>query len=358
MLALIIVVIVIVYFVIQSFGNKSSSKYVTSKVTLGSVTKTVSSVGNIVAGQSQIGTFSTSSTSLVTEVDVKPGDTVKTGQILAKIDDSDLQNKLLSANVSLQTAKNNLDSKLIMGGKITTYDIDNLRQSIKIAQSNYDLAKKNLDAATMKAEFNGIVASSNFIVGQPAGTNSLIVYDPQSLYLSVTFNEYDLSLLKKEMAANVTFNSLSGKSYIGKLNDISFNPTITSNVVTYGGKIALLANDGSLKLGFSGTAVIVLESVDDVLTIPTAAIKNTNGQNYVNLLVNGQQQRQDIEIGIIGDTTSEVKSGLSADQTIVVSVNTASTTSNSNSALQLLGGANTGGNFNRNPGTNQTRTGN
>ena len=113
--------------------------------------------------------------------------------------------------------------------------------------------------------------------------------------------------------------------------------------------------------------MVVLAAKDNVLTIPTAAIRSSNGQNYVNLLVNGQQQKQNIEVGIIGDTMTEITSGLTAGQTIVVSVNTAATASSTNagSALQLLGGNGGfgGGNFTRGNGqtggsTTRSTTGN
>jgi membrane fusion protein, macrolide-specific efflux system len=359
LIALIVIAIIlaVIYFV-NSRNSTSTTRNITTTVAQGSIALTVSSSGNIQAARQETGTFSTSSTSMVTEVDVKPGDTVKKGQVLAKIDDSDLQNKLLSADVSLQTAKNNLNNTLVKG-KYTDYDILNLKQSIKVAQSNYDLAKKNLSGATLTADFDGVVASVDLQANNVAGTSSIVVYDPTSFYVAVNFTEYDLSNVKVDMPATITIDSLN-KSYVGKLTDVSLNPVITSNVVSYPGKISIVANDGLLRLGFSGKAVITLQSKDNVITVPTAAIKtDSSGQNYVTVIKNGQDVRTDIQIGLVGDTATEVTSGLNVGDVVLVSVVTNATTSSSastGSALQLFGGGGAGGNFTRGTTGGTTRT--
>ncbi len=340
-LVFVVVVLIVVAIVIFLVSRRSaaSSRFVTATVNSGNISKTVSVVGNLQAAGQQTGTFSVDSSSLVTEVDVHPGDSVKAGQFLAKIDATNLENKLIQSQSQLDQAWNNLNNTYVKG-HYTSYDILNLKENIRVAQTNYDLAKKNLDNATLKAAFDGIVATVTMTVGNPGGTNSIVVLDPKSLYLDISLSEIDVTTLKKDMTANITFDALNGKNYIGKLSEISVTPDISSNVVTYKAKVAIVASDAQLRPGFSGKSVIVLESKDNVLSVPTAAIHGLNGNTTVTVLKNGATSQVAVQTGLSADTETEITSGLAEGDVVVVSV-VQSTSANQQAAgaFNFIGGS-------------------
>jgi macrolide-specific efflux system membrane fusion protein len=84
---------------------------------------------------------------------------------------------------------------------------------------------------------------------------------------------------------------------------------------------------------------ITIDSVANVLTVPAAALRGTAG-DYSVLVVgaDGTPAAQPVEVGLVTNTTAEIKSGLAAGQTVVTGVNTAQT-----------GGSTTGGSVRRDP---------
>src|SRR5258706_7010528 len=85
----------------NSASSASSSQQAT--VRTGNVTATVSASGTVASASTAAATFITSGT--VTEVDVKVGDQVTKGQVLAKVDPAAAQETLNTAQANLQAAK-------------------------------------------------------------------------------------------------------------------------------------------------------------------------------------------------------------------------------------------------------------
>lgn len=98
------------YTALHDSGAGASVTRTTATVARGNVTQSVSASGNVAALSSVDVNFDSGvSSNLVTEIDVKVGDKVKKGQVLAKIDDRVLQNNLAAAQASLVSAQANYD---------------------------------------------------------------------------------------------------------------------------------------------------------------------------------------------------------------------------------------------------------
>jgi macrolide-specific efflux system membrane fusion protein len=72
---------------------------------------------------------------------------------------------------------------------------------------------------------------------------------------------------------------------------------------------------------------ITIDSVTNVLTVPAAALRGTAGAYTVLTLdATGTPVAQPVQVGLVTNTTAEIKGGLSAGQQVVTGVNTAQTT--------------------------------
>jgi hypothetical protein len=56
----------------------------------------------------------------------------------------------------------------------------------------------------------------------------------------------------------------------------------------------------------------------DTVTVPSDAVKQTNDRAYVNLLIDGTKIEQDVEIGIVDDDKTEILSGLSGGEEVII----------------------------------------
>ena len=87
------------------------------------------------------------------------------------------------------------------------------------------------------------------------------------------------------------------------------------------------------------SASIITNTKDDVLLIPSSAIKSDDsGNNYVQILEKRKPVNQNIEIGLVSDSQTEIISGLKEGDTIITSTTTATTTKSSTSTQSVFGG--------------------
>ncbi len=143
LLALLLIVIVgaggIVYFVRGRTGASTAPTYQTAQVSKGNVSVVVAATGPISTAQSIPLTFKQNGK--ITEILVKPGDKVTTGEVLAKEDATDFQNTLNQTTATLDQQKAAL-AKLTTGP--TPQQIAVSQQAINSAQSNLANAQKNV----------------------------------------------------------------------------------------------------------------------------------------------------------------------------------------------------------------------
>ncbi len=124
----------------------SSASLTTATVQMGTLQATVSSAGNITAAQEVTLNFQQSGT--VQKVNVKVGDQVKAGQVLAELDTADLQLQLQNAQVSLKLAQDKLAQAQTPA---TTQSIANARAQLEAAQAAVTSAQAAYTAAVQAA---------------------------------------------------------------------------------------------------------------------------------------------------------------------------------------------------------------
>jgi HlyD family secretion protein len=134
-----VVVIVIAALALRGPSSRAAADApATTKVTRGALTATVAGSGSVAAEQSVNLPFASAGT--VTEVLVKDGDTVKAGQVLAKLDDRAAQLQVESARSSLESAMARLQQA--QQGNARSEDLDAANAQLAAAQANYDKAAK------------------------------------------------------------------------------------------------------------------------------------------------------------------------------------------------------------------------
>ncbi|MDR0978454.1 MAG: hypothetical protein LBL91_00675 [Lachnospiraceae bacterium] len=109
---------------------------------------------------------------------------------------------------------------------------------------------------------------------------------------------------------------------IDKISDVG---TYSSSGSTFSSFVKF-TNDGTIKLGMSATAKVILEKAENVMAVPVEAIQTANNSKYV-VVVNsdGTTENVIVQTGISNDAYTEIKSGLVEGEIVAYTV----TTSNS-----------------------------
>jgi macrolide-specific efflux system membrane fusion protein len=336
----------------------STTRYLTGTAATGNVSDDVAATGTVAATDSyglQFGavphlatsTDSSSSSSssggssttwTVTEVKVAVGDRVKAGQSLASASPADLARQLANADASLgsarlqqKTAQDNVDALT------SSSPTDQVRQA-KIALNNAksqasDASKARADIVdqmrlgTIKAPIAGIVTAVNISKGLTAPSGDAITIDADSFDVTANVVESDVAKMAVGQAADVSIAAVDA-DLTGVVKAIA--PTATGNttgdVVDYAVTISLQNPPAGVRAGMTADVTITIASANNVLTVPAAALRGTTG-NYSVLVMGaeGTPVAQGVEVGLVTNSTAEIKSGLTEGQQVVTGVANAQT---------------------------------
>ncbi|MEN3536382.1 biotin/lipoyl-binding protein [Microbispora sp. ZYX-F-249] len=334
----------------------------TTRVTRGTVLASVSASGSVESARTRALGFAVSGT--VEAVLVETGDRVKKGQVLARIDDTAARESLEAARASLDAAE-----------EADTSTASGYSQYIN-ARNAYRSAKRALAGTVIKAPFAGVVTAVNGAVGGSSGASGgssqggqaqsqngstgsagsagsggssgsagsggfIEIADPARLRIVGNFTEADVGRIKVGQAATVSFDALAGVTASGKVTVVDPQPQTSNNVVQYAVTISLTDVPSTVRLGQTATARVTVGEAADVLTVASAAVTTAGGRTTVTVLENGRQVVKRVEVGIKGDTTTEIKSGLREGDQVV---RPRTSTTGGGGGIQFPGG---GGGFGR-----------
>jgi macrolide-specific efflux system membrane fusion protein len=349
-------------------------------VSTGTVTATVSASGTVESANTSAASFVTSGT--VTEVDVKVGDQVTAGQLLAKVDPTPAQETLNTAQANLQAAKDSL----ARAQASTTADaatISAANAQVASAQATVDADQRAVNGTVLTAPLAGTVIAVNGSVGNSSGSGAtgtgstgggsggtgnggsggngggsssnssssssssssgfIQIADLTHLQVSGSFAESDATKLKVGQAANVTWSALSGARATGKVASISPTATVSGGVNSYAVVVSLDSGPDGVRIGQTTTIAVTVAEADNVLRVPLAAVRSAGGRHTVTLVgANGATSTVLIQVGVQGDSFDEVTSGLTEGQTLQYTLKTSTGTG--------TGGTGTGGGTGNFPG--------
>jgi macrolide-specific efflux system membrane fusion protein len=344
-------------------GAGAVGTLLTGTVQQGTVSSTVSASGSISEVRDVTAGFGVSGT--IASVDVAVGSTVTAGQTLGTLDTTDLQatastdyTAYVYANQDLAAAEAQPNAQVSQ--------INQAKLSASQARTTYNHAKANLAQATLTAPISGLVIAVNGEVGGSAGgtgssssssgasgsggsaTGSssgssgsgsssgsafVTIADISSYVVTTNIAEADIAKVTVGQAATITFPALTGTTATAKVTAISPTATTSNSVVTYATTITLDKIPAGLRLGQTAeVAITIASSAPDALYVPAAAITTANGTSTVKV-VDAKTDKTvvtDVTLGVVGDDGTEIKTGLTAGETIVIGTVAPTTTTGTN----------------------------
>lgn len=309
----------------------TTTNYVTEPAKKGEIELLVSASGNI--NPENIYNVNPRTSAKVVEVNVKMGDVVSAGQQLAKLDDTDLQNALKTANYNFNAAIYTRD-QLKKAPVVDDLAVKKAQQQVNSTSVQVDQAKTNLNNAKILAPIAGKVLAVNIKVGEYASISAvqpaIIVGNSETLQAYININEVDIDQVKLDQKAKLTIDALD-KTVTGKVISIDETGTNTAGIIYY--KVRTNIDDtAGMKPGMSVTADLVVNSKSDALIVPAAAVQTKNGKSIVrttsvdaNKVVTAVEK--EVTTGLNNNTYVEITSGLSEGEAVIINYNVQTTTS-------------------------------
>lgn len=279
------------------------------------IKKTVSSSG-ILTGKSVVN-LKFKSLGKLAYINVKAGDQVQWGQVIAGLDTQDL-------SIKLQQALNTYRDKQAQAEKAED-DVKNHSQDETFAQkvsrttaqsardSAYDGVKEAQRAfqdAVIVSPIAGLVTQASPIAGQIVTTSDIIaqVVDFSATFFDTDIDEADIGKVSLGQKAEVNLDAYPDKLLKGSVDQIIPQIKTTAQgatVVTL--RIKLEKPDIIPINGLGGQASIILSEAKNVLTIPQEALRE---DNTVFIQSGNVTRSQEVVPGIKSDTEVEIKEGL------------------------------------------------
>lgn len=313
------------------------SSNITAKAKMGDVSKVITATGTVNFPHAIPLTFQQDGK--IVQLNVKAGDSVKAGQVLAKTDDTKLSTAVLQAQAGLNSSYAKLQSLkdgfnvqtrakaqaalakdqanvADMQQKVATakaadlpsaqanltsaqadvtsdqYDVQQQAQGpkagdlqsaqadIEIAQVQLTSAKADLSNSEIIAPMDAVVVSAPLLLYQQSDPKtSIITVTPagDKLEVDASIDQSDISQVKVGQKVDVTLDASPNQHNTGVVSSVAVQGTIVSNVTTFTVTATLDNASASLRAGMNANINIVVAEAKNVLTVPSEAVK-TRGQ--------------------------------------------------------------------------------
>lgn len=308
------------------------------------------SVGALVSGQ-------------VRALPVELGQRLKAGDLVAQIDPEDQQNDLLRAEAALaqieaqiaaQEASNTearlaLERKreLASRGLLTTQDLEAAEAQLAVAEANVKAseasraqAKIAVEAARIALERTRILAPADGTVvaitvreGQSINANQssptlVKIADLDTMVIKAEISEADIVHVRPGQKASFTLAGDPGRIYRASLRALEPAPAAiadadeidTSTAIYYRAALDVPNPDGTLRIGMTAEVTLVLAEAEDVLAVPSSAVRATPEGGFVVQVhdpATGETRRREVETGIASASLTEIRAGLNEGDLVV-----------------------------------------
>ena len=351
-IAVVAIVAVAAYFL--SGGKKQNTvSFETAKVERTSIKSSITATGTIEPVTSV--TVGTQVSGIVSKLYVDYNSVVKKGQVIAELDKTNLTSELKTAQANLSSAQSTLNYEqtnynryqtlynkgLVSADEYETAKLSYLKakEQVNTSRESVQKAQTNLSYATITSPIDGVVLSKAVEEGQTVAASFntpelfTIAQDLTDMRVIADIDEADIGGVKEGQRVTFTVDAFPDDHFEGQVTQVRQQATTESNVVTYEVVISAPNNDLKLKPGLTANVTIFTMEKNDVLAVPSKALRFTPNE----ALLTEQQKVEDcegdykvwtkegevfkahkVEVGTTNGLLTEIVSGISENAEVLV----------------------------------------
>jgi RND family efflux transporter MFP subunit len=304
----------------RSIGPRRVEVVTASIVTEGQATTVLTATGYVEAERKA--DLSPKITSRITELNVTEGTRVKKGDVIARLDSTDLDAQLAEARANWTNADAELNRQktIFDQGLATRSALDAATAQEAAMRARVRYVEALLDYTVIRAPFTGVITAKRAFVGEavspfgssPSGGGSggaiATIVEFSSLYVGADVNEANLSKLAKEQPAEITLDAVPDKTYHGRLRQIV--PAADRQKATVRVKVAFLDADDRVLPDLSARVNFTTEptagrAAKTRVLVPKSALTSSEGRSGVFRVADGRAKFTPVTAG--GDVQGQVE---------------------------------------------------
>jgi HlyD family secretion protein len=188
------------------------------------------------------------------------------------------------------------------------------------AKAKVDALQAQIDLITIKAPFDATVSDVSVQPGDLVKSESPAVQlvDLSRLFLDISISEVDINRIKVGQDIQLSFDAIQDKTFDGLVTEISEIGIPNQEIIYYTVTCEIKNPDLSIKPGMTAAATIAVEKAENVLTVPNRAVQTEGKSRFVTVVRNQSLVKVPLELGMISDEHSEIKSGDLKEGEVVV----------------------------------------
>jgi HlyD family secretion protein len=253
-------------------------------------------------------------------------------------------------NLNLANSRSNLNSLLAKynwyTGKPSEIQMEQLQSALNLAKAQEADAQRELDrlndgqnvddliAARAKvaaaqsalnlskviAPFRGVVTQAQSLPGDQVtpGLAAFQVDDLSHLLIDLQVSEVDINTVAVGQRVTITFDAVQGKTYQGLVEKVNLSGNQNQGAVDFAVTISLVDADEFVLPGMTAAVTITIKESQNVLLIPSRAVRVVNGQRVVYVLKADQAVPVEVRLGATADGSTEVVGGGLAEGDLIV----------------------------------------
>jgi RND family efflux transporter MFP subunit len=256
----------------------------------------------------------------VDRIHVDKGSRVREGQVLLETDTATLQAnlKIAEANLAYQKSEFARNQKLFDSGSITEAVFDAARLQLAQAQSAYEIAKKQVEDATLEAPFGGIITDRLVEVGNilGPGTPAFRLIDIGRVKVQAGIPERFVGDFRVGNSVTIMFDAIPEQSFVGRINYLA--PEANTSTRTFQAEIAVDNPNGLIRAGIMGNARIQQRIHENALMVPLDALIETQaGRKLFVVLQDSLASERTVSTGSASTDMIMITSGLGNGERVV-----------------------------------------
>lgn len=355
-----VIIAVTLFFIKKSFTSSKQVSTITVMTQLYGGSPTLMTAGGYIVAESEI-TVSSKAAGRIATLNVREGDLVQKGDIIAILDNDELKTRMEEAEENLKKAflnqryKQELHEKdlaelkrkkeLFKENLISPSQLDKEERNLVIAKLELDQAKSEreirkkklrltkifFEESTIKAPISGTVIEKIADVGEmlfpmktmegESGSAIVTLADLRVMNVEIDINEDDIEKIKLGRPALITPDSFPDRTYQGEVIEISPMADRQKNVVPI--KVRIETPDEYLKPDMSAKVTfkekIIAEAREKaVMKIPRNAVLNKDGKNIVFVIEESCAIEREVQLGAFQGGYVVIEKGLKDGEKIVV----------------------------------------
>ena len=250
----------------------------------------------------------------------KEGSTVFKGQLLLKVDDSELKAQLGQAKTKENLAsENERRAKLLLQKEaISQEEYDIASADYRSAKAQTQLISAQVAKTNLKAPFSGTIGLRNISPGSYITPSILVANLVNTSALKITFSIPEKYASQIQLNSNLNF-TVAGSTQKHTAKIYAIEPEIETNTRTLRVRATTDNPKGKLLPGTFANIILPLETIKEAVIIPSEAIVPIQGGKKVFISNKGQAKEIKIETNSRTDSSVLVTSGLNIGDTLIVS---------------------------------------